>query len=38
MEAQRKRALLRPVLFVVGVVFVAGIPAMMLWIWPGGWR
>lgn len=37
MEAQRKRALLRPVLFVVGVVFVSGIPAMMLWIWPGGW-
>jgi hypothetical protein len=37
MEASRKLALLRPVLVVLGIVFVVGIPAMMLWLWPAGW-
>ena len=22
---------------VVGVIFIVGIPAMMMWIWPAGW-
>ncbi|MEE4384394.1 MAG: DUF6632 domain-containing protein [Pseudomonadales bacterium] len=37
MEEPRKLALLRPTLVVLGAVFVVGIPAMMLWIWPAGW-
>lgn len=37
MEESRKLALLRPTLVVLGAVFVVGIPAMMLWIWPAGW-
>mgnify|MGYP006279940135 CR=1 FL=1 len=37
MQEPRKRALLRTALVVFGIVFVVGIPAMMLWIWPAGW-
>ncbi len=28
---------LRSALVVFGVVFVLGVPAMMMWVWPDGW-
>jgi lipid-A-disaccharide synthase-like uncharacterized protein len=29
---------LRIALIAVGVSFIVGLPAMMMWIWPAGWR
>jgi hypothetical protein len=28
---------LKIALYVFGVIFVVGVPAMMIWIWPSGW-
>lgn len=28
---------LRIALYVFGAVFIVGVPAMMMWIWPSGW-
>jgi hypothetical protein len=28
---------LKTALYVFGVIFIVGVPAMMIWIWPSGW-
>ncbi|PNU20359.1 hypothetical protein C2E25_08015 [Geothermobacter hydrogeniphilus] len=28
---------LKIALYIFGVIFIAGVPAMMMWIWPSGW-
>ncbi|MCK5478152.1 MAG: hypothetical protein KAI44_04490, partial [Methylococcales bacterium] len=28
---------LKIALNVIGVIFIVGVPAMMMWIWPSGW-
>lgn len=35
-QAQRLKYL-SIALYAVGVIFIAGVPAMMMWIWPSGW-
>jgi hypothetical protein len=37
MQAETKINYLKIALRVFGVIFVIGIPAMMMWIWPAGW-
>lgn len=37
MEEQQKLQHLKTALLVFGIVFVVGVPAMMMWIWPSGW-
>jgi len=37
MEEQQKLQYLKTALLVFGIVFVVGVPAMMMWIWPSGW-
>jgi hypothetical protein len=37
MQAETKINYLRIALRVFGVIFIIGIPAMMMWIWPAGW-
>ena len=34
---QEKLKNLKIALYVFGVVFILGVPAMMMWIWPSGW-
>ena len=34
---QEKLKNLKIALYVFGVVFIVGVPAMMMWIWPSGW-
>jgi hypothetical protein len=36
-DQEQRIKLLKIALNVIGVVFVVGVPAMMLWIWPDGW-
>jgi lipid-A-disaccharide synthase-like uncharacterized protein len=38
MEQDEKLRYLRMALYGVGIIFIVGVPAMMLWIWPSGWR
>ncbi len=28
---------LKAALYIIGVIFIVGVPAMMIWIWPAGW-
>lgn len=28
---------LKAALYAFGIIFIAGVPAMMMWIWPSGW-
>jgi hypothetical protein len=37
MKQEEKLKYLKISLYVFGVTFVVGVPAMMLWIWPSGW-
>lgn len=38
MEQDEKLRYLKMALYGVGIIFIVGVPAMMLWIWPSGWR
>ncbi|MDD5461658.1 MAG: hypothetical protein PHG00_08505 [Methylococcales bacterium] len=37
MEHEEKLKYLKIALYVIGVIFIAGVPALMMWIWPSGW-
>jgi lipid-A-disaccharide synthase-like uncharacterized protein len=37
MQQEAKLRYLKVALRVFGVIFIVGIPAMMMWIWPAGW-
>lgn len=37
MEHEKKLKYLKIALYVIGVIFIAGLPALMMWIWPSGW-
>ena len=37
MEQEEKLKYLKIALYGFGVIFIVGVPAMMLWIWPSGW-
>ncbi len=37
MQTQQRLRYLSIALYVFGVIFIVGVPAMMLWIWPAGW-
>jgi len=37
MNDEKRMQLLKVALYVVGVLFIVGIYAMMMWIWPSGW-
>ena len=37
MTQEEKLKYLQIALYVFGVTFVVGVPAMMMWIWPSGW-
>lgn len=37
MQDEEKLKYLKIALYVIGVLFIAGVPAMMMWIWPAGW-
>ena len=35
--AEDKLKYLQIALYAIGAIFIAGVPAMMMWIWPSGW-
>lgn len=37
MNDEKRMQLLRIALYVFGIIFIVGIYAMMMWIWPSGW-
>jgi len=37
MQQEEKLKYLKISLYVFGVIFIVGVPAMMMWIWPSGW-
>ncbi len=37
MQQDQDLKYLKGALFVFGVIFIIGVPAMMMWIWPSGW-
>lgn len=37
MQEEVKLKYLKVALHVFGIVFIIGVPAMMMWIWPAGW-
>ena len=37
MQQEEKLKYLKMALYVFGAIFIAGVPAMMMWIWPSGW-
>jgi hypothetical protein len=37
MQQEEKLKSLKIALYVFGVIFIVGVPAMMMWIWPSGW-
>ena len=37
MQQEQKLKYLSMALVVFGIIFIAGVPAMMMWIWPDGW-
>jgi hypothetical protein len=37
MQQQDKLKYLSIALYVFGITFIVGVPAMMMWIWPSGW-
>lgn len=37
MRQQEKLKYLSTALYVFGITFVVGVPALMMWIWPSGW-
>ena len=37
MKQEEKLKYLKIALYVLGSIFIVGVPAMMMWIWPSGW-
>lgn len=37
MQRDEKLGYLKVALYVFGIIFIVGVPAMMMWIWPAGW-
>ncbi len=37
MQQEEKLKLLTVALYAIGAIFIIGVPAMMMWIWPSGW-
>ena len=37
MQQEAKLQYLAVALYAFGIVFIVGVPAMMIWIWPSGW-
>jgi hypothetical protein len=37
MEQENRLKYLKMALNGIGVIFIVGVPAMMMWIWPSGW-
>ena len=37
MQQETQLKYLKIALYVFGVTFIVGVPAMMMWIWPSGW-
>ncbi len=37
MNDEKKLKYLKIALYVIGVIFIAGVPALMMWLWPSGW-
>jgi lipid-A-disaccharide synthase-like uncharacterized protein len=37
MEQKERLKYLKIALNVIGVMFIVGLPAMMMWVWPSGW-
>ncbi len=37
MNQEKKLRYLKFALYIFGVIFILGVPAMMMWIWPSGW-
>jgi len=37
MQQEEKLKYLKIALYVFGIIFIIGIPAMLMWIWPSGW-
>jgi hypothetical protein len=37
MDQGEKLKYLKIALYVIGVIFVVGVPALMMWLWPAGW-
>ena len=37
MQQDEKLKFLTAALYVFGAIFIIGVPAMMMWIWPSGW-
>lgn len=38
MKQEAKLKYLKVALIVFGIIFIAGIYIMMMWVWPSGWR
>ena len=37
MQQAEKLKYLKIALYAIGIIFIVGVPAMMMWIWPSGW-
>lgn len=37
MQQDQKLKYLKAALYLIGIIFIVGVPAMMMWIWPAGW-
>ena len=37
MQQDKKLKYLTVALYAFGIIFIVGVPAMMMWIWPSGW-
>lgn len=37
MQQDEKLKYLKVALIIFGIIFIAGIPVMMMWLWPSGW-
>jgi hypothetical protein len=37
MRQEEKLKYLKIALYLFGIIFIVGVPAMMMWIWPSGW-
>ena len=37
MQPEQRLKYLKAALAVFGVIFIVGVPVMMMWVWPSGW-
>lgn len=37
MQQEERLRYLKGVLIVLGIIFIVGLPLMMMWLWPSGW-